>query len=261
MRLRPPFKYYGGKYYLTPWITSLFCQHEVYLEPFGGAASVLLNKPISKKEIYGDLNQNTVNLMRFIQQNNDLLTTKLSEIQCKEEVFYEWKKKICDNELDSAIKTFVIHRMSRGGVGGSFSKSNRSYRGMSENEASWMSGIENLNLISSRLQQVEITCSPAIELMKKHEGEKSLFYLDPPYMRKLRSTPWSVYSVEMDDSQHEELLEFVKNNKSKIVISGYPSELYNESLKNWNKSNKSSFLHSGHASVKKKSVECVWKNF
>jgi DNA adenine methylase len=66
MRIRPPFKYYGGKYYVTPWITSLFEPHDLYLEPFGGAASVLINKVPSSKEIYGDLNENIVNLMKFI---------------------------------------------------------------------------------------------------------------------------------------------------------------------------------------------------
>lgn len=261
MRLRPPFKYYGGKYYLTPWITSLFCQHDTYLEPFGGAASVLLNKTVSQKEIYGDLNQNIVNLMKFIQKHHDLLTERLLNIECDEKIFYEWKNKNCDNDLESAIKSFVVHRMSRGGVGGSFSKSNRSYRGVSENKASWMSSIQNLKLVSTRLQEVEINCSPAINLMKKYDSERSLFYLDPPYIRKLRSTPWSAYSIEMDDKQHEELLEFSKSCKAKIVISGYPSEMYDKSLEGWNKASKSSFLHSGHADVKKKCEECIWKNF
>ena len=260
MRIRPPFKYYGGKYYVTPWITSLFMPHNLYLEPFGGAASVLLNKDPSSKEIYGDLNQNIVNLMKFIQQYN-LLTEELLKIQCEESVFYEWKKKECQTDLESAIKTFVIHRMSRGGVGGSFSKSKRQYKGMSENASSWISGISNLKAVSERLKDIDIYHSSAMDLMNKFDGEKSLFYLDPPYMRKLRITPWSAYSVEMDDTQHKELLEFSKQCKAKIVISGYPSDFYDEQLSEWNRLSKSSWLHSGHKDVKKKAEECVWKNF
>jgi len=57
------------------------------------------------------------------------------------------------------------------------------------------------------------------------------------------------------------LLEFSKQCKAKIVISGYPSDFYDEQLSEWNRLSKSSWLHSGHKDVKKKAEECVWKNF
>lgn len=242
----------------------MFCQHDLYLEPFGGAASVLLNKPVSPDEIYADLNKDIVNLMRQIQQNILALCERLRDIKCEESVFREWKSKNCTEEFESAIKTFVLHRMSRGGVGGTFSKSTRKYRDMYEHESSWFSGIDNLFNISKRLENVKIMCSKATDLINEFDSEKSLIYLDPPYLRSLRSTPWSAYTVEMDDSEHEDLLNLCKTCKSKIVISGYQSELYDDMLSDWTKLKKSSFLHSGHVkpgSVKKKAEECVWKNF
>ncbi len=77
---RPALRYHGGKWRLAPWIISHFPPHLVYCEPYGGAASVLIQKPRSHGEIYNDLDGEIVNVFRVLRDpdQSELLIKILS---------------------------------------------------------------------------------------------------------------------------------------------------------------------------------------
>ena len=64
---RPVLRYHGGKWKLAPWLLKHFPPHHIYIEPFGGAASVLMRKPRSYGEVYNDLDGEVVNLFRMLR--------------------------------------------------------------------------------------------------------------------------------------------------------------------------------------------------
>ncbi|MBV6573885.1 DNA adenine methylase, partial [Acinetobacter baumannii] len=73
----PLIRYHGGKFRLSDWIISFFPNHNVYVEPFGGGASVLLNKEPSRVEVYNDLDDDVVNFFKVLR--NKELAKQLAE--------------------------------------------------------------------------------------------------------------------------------------------------------------------------------------
>lgn len=65
--MNSPIKYYGGKSYMSDIIISHFPKdYSVYIEGFGGGASVLFAKERDKLEIYNDLGRNVYSLFKVL---------------------------------------------------------------------------------------------------------------------------------------------------------------------------------------------------
>jgi len=122
---RPVLRWHGGKWMLAPWIIEHFPPHRVYVEPFGGAGSVLMRKQRSYAEVWNDLDGNVVNLFQ------------------------------------------VLH------------------------------------------------------------------YVDPPYVFETRTDLSKDYAHELSDDDHRELLQFLRGLQGSVILSGYPSDIYDQALSDW----------------------------
>src|SRR5690242_12074230 len=78
--IRPPVKWHGGKRYLAKRIVESFPIHRIYLEAFGGGASVLLNKPPAEVETYNDLDLRITRLFRVLRDQGDSFIRQASLI-------------------------------------------------------------------------------------------------------------------------------------------------------------------------------------
>ena len=105
-----------------------------------------------------------------------------------------------------------------------------------------------------RLKEAQIEHIDAIELIKRYDDKDTLIYCDPPYLQSIRKR--NIYAMEMDESDHIKLLEAITVSKSKIIISGYDSELYNQMLSGWNTDEKRTTTQMGLHRTEK-----LWMNF
>jgi len=89
------FPYIGGKYNLLKALLPLVPEHHIYVEVFGGAANLLLNKPPRPVEVYNDIDSDLVNLF--------LVTCDRQEefVDCFKLVLYS--RGLCRRRFDEPI--------------------------------------------------------------------------------------------------------------------------------------------------------------
>jgi DNA adenine methylase len=86
--VRPPVKCHGGKAHLRHWIIPFLPPHRIHCEPFGGAASVLLNKPSEPVKVYGDLEPNLVAVMTVIRDRRRELYDRLESLNYNRDIYF-----------------------------------------------------------------------------------------------------------------------------------------------------------------------------
>lgn len=110
MTTRPIVRWHGGKWLLAPWIITNMSAHRVYVEPFGGGASVLLRKPRAHSEVYNDLDGEIVNLFRVARDHGGDLVYRLGLTPFAREEFeasYERSNDPVEQARRTVVRSFM----------------------------------------------------------------------------------------------------------------------------------------------------------
>lgn len=259
---RPALRYHGGKWKLAKWIISYFPQHDSYIEPFGGAMSVLLRKPPAKIETYNDLNEDVVNFFKVLRERPQELIRAI-ELTPYSRTEYALAQQPSDDPLEHARQTFIWSWQGRGRPGlsepGGWRFMSRDTRGQTPTD-DW-NNIDHLWKIVERLKHVQIESDDALRVIRRFDDPRALFYVDPPYLSKTRSNRWgtSAYRYEYSDEQHIELNRLLMQVQATVIISGYPSELYDSLYTGWQRVEREGQVDRG-SNGKRKTTEVLWIN-
>jgi DNA adenine methylase len=261
MKIRPPLKWYGGKHYLADWIISHFPEHRIYLEPFGGGASVLLKKPSVEVETYNDLDFRLTRFFRILRDHGEEFVKRVSLIPYSQIEFDAAREHpLGASDLEIAIRDFVRWRQSFAGKGQSWSyTTSRARGGMAGDVNAWWNAIEALPQVVARIRRVQIICQSAFKAIPRFDHEEALIYCDPPYVHGSRcQQSTSVYQSEMSDDDHRKLASLLAKCKAAVVLSGYESPLYDGLYQGWRKVTRSIANHAAGGSQKARETECLW---
>lgn len=263
---RPALRYHGGKFRLAPWIISFFPAHGVYVEPYGGAASVLLQKQPAHSEVYNDIADEIVNVFRVLRDPGQASRlARLVELtpfaRAEFELSYESSDDPCEQARRTIVRSFMGH-----GSGAVASKHATGFRalvrqggrtqGPAQDLITWP---EQVPAFVERLRAVAIESQDALYLMARTDGPDTLFYVDPPYPHSTRGNAKGVrqkYVQELNDDDHRSLGRVLLDLQGMVVLSGYPCDLYDRELfAGWERHERQALADGG-----RKRTEVVWLN-
>ncbi|MFA9283733.1 DNA adenine methylase [Comamonas sp. SY3] len=261
----PALRYHGAKFRLAPWVLKHFPEHRCYVEPFGGAAGVLLQKPRAYAEVYNDLDEDIANFFRVIRDRDlsDRLL-QLLRVTPYARAEFDLAYQDCDEPVERARRTAVRACMGFGSAGATKGVTGfriDTARPYGTAQHLWTRYPDQLGAVIERFQGVLIENRPAIEVMRQHDTPETLHFVDPPYVyatRSLRNVAQGCYRHEMTDEQHLELLTALKGLQGMVVLSGYPSSLYEGELSDWQVSSTGARISAGRGTAIK--TEVLWLN-
>lgn len=323
-RIPSPLKYHGGKNYLARRIAAIFpprCTSPnapkpddpgwvTFGEHFAGSlAALFANDPEGISEVVNDLYGHLTTFWQVLQDKRlfDEFARRCAVTPPSEATFKAAKQLLQgaktpspllsdDMRVELAWAFFVVNRQSRQALGEDFATltRNRTRRGMNELASAWLSAVDGLAEVHTRLQRVLILNRPAVASIRYVDGPRTLHYLDPPYYPSTRSSK-QCYAYEMSERAHAILLQTLLAGdegrpwlteqdferlgglepyaellaaatqplQGRFVLSGYRNLLYDRAAEcgDWCRTEVEIVNHSSGKAAKELKTECLWTNY
>jgi len=274
-----PFPYFGGKSALAPTLVSLLPQHTVYCEVFGGSGAVLFAKQPSKVEVFNDLDSGVVNFFRVLR--NTRQAARLQRLlaltpYAREEYDACWETwRATRDPVERARRWYVS-------ITQAFSKkTGGSNPGWAVGKDSsvispryFHNRIHDLGSCVERLRDVSVEHADFAKVFGIYDSPDTLFYCDPPYLPTTRKATGARgdYAHEMTQEEHVRFLAGVTALQGMVIVSGYPSALYDDALAGWERltkrqacsaagrTRKSGLQGAGKVTTQQQREEVIWLN-
>lgn len=194
---------------MSEWVISHFPAHECYVEPFGGSAQVLIDKPESFQEVYNDKDGDIVQFFDVLRDQSDELVEWLELTPFSRGLHSRWANEYYDGERrDDPIERAGIFFYLRetqftGKYKGISGFSTRKDRNRGKRYAK---SVQQLKEFAERFKSVTVENLDCERVIERYDGEDTFFYCDPPYIEEGKA----LYPESVDHSDFIETLQKVE---------------------------------------------------
>lgn len=224
---RSPLIWFGGKGKVAQHIISKMPDHTCYVEPFGGAAHVIAQKPPVYSEVYNDIDGEVVNFLMMAISEPDRLQQACDELPYSRELYEKWKRKEPPNdEFTRAVRFFYVNRsgIAKGNSDSAFSTDTGWRHSREHNTArTYRSACQVIPEFSKRMSTVMIDNRDFRDIFRVYDGPDTLFYVDPPYIGREK-----YYAGGFTERDHRDLAEILNSIQGKVLLSYYDDPMLTE---------------------------------
>lgn len=254
--------YYGSKNGMAADLVAMMPAHRGYVEPFAGSLAVLLAKPPSPFECVNDLDKSLMTFWRVLRdQVEDLERVCQLTPHSRSEYQAAWPPPDDAGDLEIARRVWI--KLSQG-RGGQMRPTGWRYHEITRGRGSGMPVTLNgyvgrFAAAAERLKNVSLECIDALDLIRRYGRDiETLIYADPPYLGTTRSRTGYAHEMHLGH-EHEELAAVLHECKAAVMLSGYPSDLYDDLYGGWHRYEINAYTGQGNGGDGAR-VEVVWSN-
>lgn len=229
---------------MAPKLAELLPSHKIYVEVFGGAASVLLAKPPSEIEVYNDRNGMLVNFFETVRTSPVSFLRRCEGLHYSRQLHYEWADQLEEefqgvdiDDVERAVRT--VYAITSGFAGDPTKGWAYDRSGSKGGAGRWTNIASRVAYLHERLRNVNIDSLDFRTCIKNWDSPDTAFFLDPPY---LLTTTRSYYSFSGQD--HKDLALSLRSINGKFLLIYDDSSALRDMYQGFNIANISSFLSS-----------------
>lgn len=231
-----PLRYPGGKTRVAKDLVNLFPSFTEYREPFLGGGSVFfqtITDANPEKCWINDLNSDLYLFWDSVKNSIEDLVKEIVRLRAKyygrgKELYLHLKQQsVTHSPLDSAVRFFILNRITYSGLTDSGGYSNESFE-----KRFTLSSIHKLMEVSCLLEGVEITNSDYSDMLSI-PGKDVFLFLDPPYYSPRNSKLYGVNGSLHTEFDHYRFVETVQDCKHQWLITYDDDPLIRELFKDY----------------------------
>ncbi|WP_438447429.1 DNA adenine methylase [Gorillibacterium sp. sgz5001074] len=230
---KSPLIWFGGKGKVAKQIIRHMPEHKIYIEPFGGAAHVISQKPRVSHEVYNDIDGLVVNFLLKVRELPEWMQQACESLPYSRELYERWKREAMPiDEFQRAVRFFYLNR---GGISAGNAKINstgwRHSTSSNNNPATgYISACSIFTEFAERMKGVMIENTDFREIIEKYDAPDALFYVDPPYIGREK-----YYAGGFTERDHRDLAAMLNKIEGKAIVSYYQDPMLDELYSGWNR--------------------------
>ncbi len=225
---KSPVNYIGGKAGQAKRIVTFIPEDTaIFVDAFGGGGHVTSAVAPSIERVFNDVLRDIPTFFLCLSQHKEELLRRIECMPYSRDLHNEilkWRIQGCPGpvtDIERSARWFFLVRTSfRGKIGAGYGYS-RGKSGGGGTAGGFINAVRRLEEVAEFWRTVNVECVDFSELFRRYDSERTLFYLDPPYIGTEKEYPESGFGSD----DHARLAELANAAEGRVMINYFDDPL------------------------------------